>query len=52
MKQIALLLLVYLAIMAIQTQKLRNSVIFMGVFSLNISSFLLSFIVASLYSKL
>lgn len=37
MKQIILLTLVYLAIMAIQTQKLRNSVIFMGVFSLNIS---------------
>jgi uncharacterized MnhB-related membrane protein len=37
MKQITLLLLVYLAIMAIQTQRLRNSVIFMGVFSLNIS---------------
>jgi uncharacterized MnhB-related membrane protein len=37
MKQIALLVLVYLAIMAIQTQRLRNAVIFMGVFSLNMS---------------
>lgn len=37
MKQIALLILVYLAVLAIQTQKLRNAVIFMGVFSLNIS---------------
>lgn len=37
MKPIALLILVYLAIMAIQTQKLRNSVIYMGVFSLTIS---------------
>jgi len=37
MKQIALILLVLMALVTIQTQKLRNAVIYMGVFSLSIS---------------
>jgi len=37
MKQIALVLLVIMAIVTVQTQKLRNAVIYLGIFSLSIS---------------
>lgn len=37
MKQVALILLVIMAIATVQTQKLRNAIIFLGAFSLSIS---------------